>query len=144
MKIQEILRFKRVLEQEMARVLERKSRTHGAILEEGDQTRRSLYDEGELVESNSRLAVNIELVKTYDQTLRKIRAALRRIEDGAFGQCSNEECESAIPPVRLEALPYEDKCLRCKESEEAGRSKPVYGGQIDAADEEEQFFKRAT
>ena len=46
--------------------------------------------------------------------LRAVRAALRRIHDGSFGMCI--ECESAIGPKRLAAVPWAPRCIRCQES----------------------------
>lgn len=50
-----------------------------------------------------------------DSTLmRSVRAALRRIRDGSFGTCI--ECESAISPKRLAAVPWAPRCIRCQEA----------------------------
>lgn len=45
--------------------------------------------------------------------LRQVRAALQRIEGGWFGTCI--ECESAISPKRLVALPWAARCIQCQE-----------------------------
>ena len=45
--------------------------------------------------------------------LRQVKAALRRIHDGSFGTCA--ECESAISPRRLAALPWALLCIQCQE-----------------------------
>jgi DnaK suppressor protein len=46
--------------------------------------------------------------------LRQVRAALQRIHDGSFGTCI--ECEWAISPKRLAAVPWASRCIRCQES----------------------------
>ena len=46
--------------------------------------------------------------------LRQVRAAMRRIHDGSFGTCI--ECESAISPKRLVAVPWAPRCIRCQDS----------------------------
>ena len=46
--------------------------------------------------------------------LRDVRAALRRIPDGSFGTCI--ECESAISPKRLAALPWASLCIKCQDT----------------------------
>jgi DnaK suppressor protein len=51
------------------------------------------------------------------QRLRAIEKALKRIEDGVYGVC--EECEEAINPKRLNALPSAALCVRCQQREEA-------------------------
>lgn len=44
--------------------------------------------------------------------LRQVNAALRRIQDGSFGICT--ECESQISPRRLAALPWALRCIQCE------------------------------
>jgi len=57
-------------------------------------------------------------------SLRLIEAALRRIEDGTFGECAG--CGDEIPARRLHALPRTQFCLRCQEAieRERGSSAP--------------------
>ena len=45
-----------------------------------------------------------------------IDAALRRIESGEYGKCEN--CDKAINPERLEAVPHARLCIKCKSEEE--------------------------
>ena len=45
--------------------------------------------------------------------LRDVKASLRRIHDGSFGTCI--ECESAISPRRLAAVPCASRCIQCQE-----------------------------
>jgi DnaK suppressor protein len=47
-------------------------------------------------------------------TLRQVRAALARIEDGSFGTCLH--CEEDISPKRLAAVPWALYCIRCQEA----------------------------
>lgn len=47
----------------------------------------------------------------------KIREALDRLEDGAFGIC--EECGEDIPLKRLMARPVTTLCIECKKAQEA-------------------------
>ena len=51
--------------------------------------------------------------------LRKVRAALRRIHEGSFGTCL--ECETAISPKRLAAVPWALLCIRCQEAADRDR-----------------------
>jgi DnaK suppressor protein len=46
--------------------------------------------------------------------LRDVKAALRRIHDGGFGTCI--ECESAISPKRLAAVPWASRCIQCQDA----------------------------
>ena len=49
--------------------------------------------------------------------IRKIKSALRRIEDGTYGEC--DECGEDISPARLRARPVTNYCIRCKTKLEA-------------------------
>lgn len=44
--------------------------------------------------------------------LRDVRAALQRLQDGSYGICV--ECDEAISPKRLAALPWASRCVRCQ------------------------------
>src|SRR5208283_1313359 len=46
--------------------------------------------------------------------LRQVKAALRRIRDGSFGICI--DCEWAISPKRLAAVPWASRCIQCQEA----------------------------
>jgi len=46
--------------------------------------------------------------------LRQVKAALARIRDGSFGICA--DCDSAINPKRLAAVPWASRCIRCQEA----------------------------
>jgi DnaK suppressor protein len=46
--------------------------------------------------------------------LRKVRAALARIENGSFGTCLH--CDEEISPKRLKAVPWAPYCIHCQEA----------------------------
>jgi DnaK suppressor protein len=46
--------------------------------------------------------------------LRKVKAALARMEDGSFGTCMH--CEEEIGSKRLHAVPWAPFCIRCQEA----------------------------
>jgi RNA polymerase-binding protein DksA len=46
-----------------------------------------------------------------EQVLEEIDAALRRIEEGTYGTCTN--CGKQISEERLEALPWASLCIDC-------------------------------
>jgi|SRR5579862_182020 len=48
-------------------------------------------------------------------TLKQVRAALQRIEDGTFGTCVN--CGRPIEKARLDAIPWTPYCLEDQEAE---------------------------
>ena len=50
---------------------------------------------------------------------RDVREALRRIREGSFGTCL--DCESAISPKRLAAVPWAARCIQCQEAADRHR-----------------------
>lgn len=48
--------------------------------------------------------------------------ALRRIQEGSFGECSN--CGDPINHKRLEAVPWAQYCISCQEKHERGELDP--------------------
>ena len=58
--------------------------------------------------------------------IRKIKDALRRIEEGTYGIC--EECGEDIPIARLKARPVTNYCLDCKTRMEAQERSLENGG----------------
>ena len=68
------------------------------------------------------------------ELLRNIQAALRRIEDGTFGTCTN--CEETIGRNRLGAVPWTPFCIRCQEAVDRGETtiiEPPYQLAVHAA-----------
>jgi len=51
--------------------------------------------------------------------LSQIEDALRRMDDGTFGDCVS--CGRRIELERLEAIPYTTQCMDCRRREETGR-----------------------
>ena len=45
-----------------------------------------------------------------------IDEALKRVEDGTYGSCS--QCGKSIPKTRLKAIPQADLCIECKKMNE--------------------------
>jgi DnaK suppressor protein len=52
------------------------------------------------------------------QILQLIRDAIARIQDKSYGTCAN--CGNAIQPKRLEAVPWAQLCIQCKDLQEKG------------------------
>lgn len=68
--------------------------------------------------------------------LRDINAALRRIEEGSFGECV--ECGQEISEKRPEAIPWASRCVRCEENREI-----VTTLKWEKSDEATSFRKRS-
>ncbi len=67
-------------------------------------------------ESLADLLVDIELasIDRHIQEIRDIDAALMRIAEGSYGECS--DCAEAIAIERLEAIPTAQRCIICQEA----------------------------
>jgi DnaK suppressor protein len=77
-------------------------------------------DEMDEIQYASERDLAIRNVDRESVLLRHVKAALRRIQDGSFGVCI--ECESAISPKRLAALPWARRCIQCEDA--ADRDRP--------------------
>ncbi len=62
------------------------------------------------------LDVEVAIGHSQDEALEAIRLALRRIDEGTYGQC--EKCGGPIGEQRLSALPYAVRCIDCQQEEE--------------------------
>ena len=98
---QEILERK---EAELSRVL--RKRDDIAIEKSADQ-----MDEIQYASERDLAIRNVDRDSTL---LRAVKAALRRIRDGSFGTCI--DCESAISPKRLAAVPWAPRCIQCQDA----------------------------
>ena len=104
--VQEILERK---EAELAQVLRRRDGI--AIEKSADQMDEIQYaTERELAMRN---------VDRESHLLRQVKAALQRLHDGSFGNFM--ECELAISPRRLAALPWALLCIQCQEAADRDR-----------------------
>ena len=56
------------------------------------------------------------LEENEERLLTEIDAALKRIEGGTYGTCTN--CGKQIPEERLEALPWATLCINCQRERE--------------------------
>lgn len=73
----------------------------------------------ELIDSTSadiNRTMNLRLHSRKSRLIKKIKDALKRIEDGTYGYC--DICGEEISLKRLEARPVTSKCIACKEAQE--------------------------
>jgi DnaK suppressor protein len=78
--------------------------------DEMDQTGRSAEREFAILGLNRR-----------SELIRNIQAALRWIDKGTFGICTN--CDEAIGRNRLVAVPWTPFCIRCQEAVDRGETR---------------------
>ncbi|MFN3467677.1 MAG: TraR/DksA family transcriptional regulator [Candidatus Brocadiales bacterium] len=61
--------------------------------------------------------IMIHLMENETEAVKRIDAALAKIEQGTFGICAM--CSKKIPKSRLVALPHAEFCLECQRKEES-------------------------
>jgi DnaK suppressor protein len=74
------------------------------------------FDEIDQATTDVEQSMRMRLRNRESLYIKKVEEALRRIEDGNFGEC--EECGEDIELRRLEARPTATLCVACKEEEE--------------------------
>ena len=75
-------------------------------------------DMAELGSDNFDQEFTLSLLGSEKDAIDQIDGALKRIEDGSYGQC--EQCGLKIPESRLEAIPYAAFCVQCAAHREKG------------------------
>jgi len=80
-------------------------------------TDRDVLDTAESSEVDTQDDIEFALIQLKAETLNRIDAALRRIEEGSYGDCS--ECGAEIAEARLRALPFAVRCRDCEDVREA-------------------------
>jgi DnaK suppressor protein len=112
----EIQRLKRILEIERAEAMRYLDRL-------GDETRSMdsdcPQDVGDLCETTLSKEALFQQTGERRLMVRRIEAALARIEQGTYGVCA--ACGDDINPRRLDALPWTEYCLRCQQGFEQRR-----------------------
>jgi DnaK suppressor protein len=77
---------------------------------------REVLDQGESSEVDIQEDIEFALIQMKSETLNKIGAALRRLDEGTYGDCF--ECGEEISEARLRALPFAVRCKDCEEARE--------------------------
>ena len=80
-------------------------------------TERDVVDDAESSEVDIQEDIGFALIQLKAETLKKIDTALRRIEEGDYGDCF--ECGGEIAEARLRALPFAVRCRDCEAAREA-------------------------
>ena len=82
---------------------------------------RDVLDQGESSEVDIQEDIEFALIQMKSETLNKIDAALRRLDDGSYGDCF--ECGDEISGARLRALPFAVRCKDCEEARETAEQR---------------------
>ena len=82
---------------------------------------RDVLDDGESSEVDIQEDIELSLIQMKSETLNKINEALRRLEEGTYGNCF--ECGGEIAEPRLRALPFAVRCKDCEEARESAEQR---------------------
>ena len=109
-----MLRFKKILEVQRDELLGNAQKTiTGEIHLDPDD----FPDEIDAASSEMNLAFQGRLRERERGLIVKIQQALRKIEEGVYGEC--ESCGEEISLKRIEARPMAELCIDCKAEQEA-------------------------
>ncbi|MBI2711648.1 MAG: TraR/DksA family transcriptional regulator [Bdellovibrio sp.] len=112
MKKETIRKFRKIFEAQREKVLF----NDRVIREDFAVSADDRYDEIDLATTDIEQSMRMRLRNRETLYIKKIDEALRRIEDGTFGEC--EDCGEDIEIRRLEARPTATLCVFCKEEQE--------------------------
>jgi DnaK suppressor protein len=109
--------IKKKLEAELTRTAERirhmggSSTSVNTVNALGDTSQ--LADEVDVIQINEDREMNFATRSLLVQRANRLAEALERLRDGEYGIC--QECEEAIAPARLMAMPEVMTCVRCQD-----------------------------
>jgi len=104
--------FQEILERRAAELVQVLRKRDGLAIEKS-------ADQMDEIQYASERELAMRNVDRESSLLRQVKAALRRIHDGSFGVCI--ECELAISPKRLAAVPWASRCIQCQDAADRDR-----------------------
>ena len=108
--------LKRILEDRRREILSAVKTKIKDVRAEGSSGIMHAVDAAETSESDIQDDIEFALIQMKAETLTKIDEALRRLEEGTYGNCF--ECGEEISQQRLRALPFAVRCKGCEEARE--------------------------
>lgn len=100
--------FRKTLESRRDELVERRARIERHTRHRDEPLPPDFAEQAVELENGETL---VALDREVNAELREIDKALRRIEDGVFGTCT--ECGERVNEERLAALPYASLCIDC-------------------------------
>ena len=107
----DLVRFKKIFMEQRDQIL-----MNVTLIDENLVIRPEDKDEVDQANADIEQNMRMQLKNREAFTLKKINSAIKRIEDGSYGECEN--CEEQIELRRLQARPTTTLCIACKEEEE--------------------------
>lgn len=96
-----------------------------AVRSDGN-SHRDVLDDAEGSEVDIQDDIGFALMQLKTETLTQIGTALRRLEEGDYGNCF--ECGDEIAEARLRALPFAVRCRDCEQGRETARERERFMG----------------
>jgi DnaK suppressor protein len=100
----------------LASMLEEAQQKGDSTLEELTDSNEVFADPADRATAESDRSFTLRIRDRERRLIRKIQAALQRIEDGSYGIC--EDCGEEIGVPRLKARPVTKLCINCKSKQE--------------------------
>ena len=116
--------------QDIRRLLEQRKRQLNAEMQDmmrsarHDRRSERGADEQDVAEADTRNDIELAVIQMKAETVGRIDAALRRLDQGGHGDCV--ECGEKISIERLTALPFALRCRDCEDS----RERAMNGGRV--------------
>ena len=108
----QLKKFKRIFEEQRGQIIG----ASRVVREDFSVNEDERYDEVDQASLDIEQGMRMRLCNRETLLIKKIEEALRRIEEGSFGECG--ECGEDIELRRLEARPIATLCIGCKEDQE--------------------------
>ena len=97
-----------------------------------NQRERQPIDQGEGSEGDIQDEIEFALIQMSAETLKMIELALRRLDEGTYGNCL--ECANEISEARLRALSFAVRCKDCEEAREMADQRELHSTYGPTAD----------
>jgi DnaK suppressor protein len=131
---------KKKLEAELNRTVERIRHMGGMAT--SVQTMNALGDTSQLADEVDVIQINEDREMSFAtrsllvERANRLAEALERLRDGEYGVC--QECDEAIAPARLKAMPEVKTCVRCQDRlERMTRHRALVGAGVDEDEPED-------
>ncbi len=112
MRKDQLKKFKKIFESQKKAILSNSR----VVREDFSVSSDDRLDELDQASTDIEQSMRMRLVNRETLYIKKVEEALKRIEDGTFGEC--QECGDDIELRRLEARPTATLCVSCKEEQE--------------------------
>ena len=114
--------LKQILEDRRREILsEVKGKIRDVRTEGSSSKLNEVFDAGESSEADIQEDIEFALIQMKAETLNKINEALRRLDEGTYGNCF--ECGDEVAEARLRALPFAVRCKDCEEARETAEQR---------------------